>query len=127
ADYTVSISGLTLTNGHRNTDNAGGAINTSHSLLLDSVVITSSIAKSGGRLKVDLQYPGQVLTIANSQFLNNIAKPLSASATSLSDHGGAIAIDENSDGARTTGVTIAISSTLFSGNRVQPVDLRGWG
>src|SRR6185437_12724168 len=66
------------------------------------------------------------LTISNSQFVNNIAKPLSA-ITSPSDNGGAIHVAENCDGARTTPVTITIASSVFTGNRVQPVDVVGFG
>src|SRR5207247_134411 len=110
---------LTLTNARRNTDNAGGAINTSHSLALDLVKISNSVAKSGGAVKVNLQYPGQFLSISNSQFVNNIAKPLSAIATSLSDNGGAIFVEENCDGAHTQPVAVSIANSLFSGNSVQ--------
>ncbi len=44
-DYVVTISGLGLGNGARNTDNPGGAINAFHSLHLDSVVIYDSAAR----------------------------------------------------------------------------------
>ena len=126
-DYLVTISGLTLTNAHRNTDNAGGAINTSHSLALQSVVVTNSVAKSGGGLKVNLQYPGQSLSIVDSQFAGNLAKPLSAIAVSTADDGGAVHIAENCDGTRTPSVSIVVDNTVFTGNRIQPVDLEAYG
>ena len=54
-------------------DSSGGAIYTEHSLALDSVIIDNSIATSGGGVVFGAQYPGQTLTISNSQFLDNIA------------------------------------------------------
>src|SRR5206468_7484805 len=52
-DYLVSISGLRLTNAHRNVANStGGAIFTEHSLALDSMLIDNnvSLGGSGGRV-----------------------------------------------------------------------------
>ncbi len=50
-EYVVSISGLRLTNAKANfADSYGGAIYTGHSLMLDSVIIDNSIARSGGGL-----------------------------------------------------------------------------
>ena len=98
-----------------------------HSLLLQGMVIRANVAKSGGGVKLNLQYLGQSLTIAESQFIDNIATPLSAIPTSLSDNGGALAINENCDGARTTPASVTIANSVFTGNRVQPVELPGFG
>ena len=73
-----------------------------------------------------MQYPGQTLSITNSQFLNNIAKPLVASPTSA-DSGGALNIVEKCSTTRTTPVPVTIANSLFSGNRSQPVTLSGFG
>ena len=47
---------------------------TGHSLALDSVVIENNIARSGGGVCFAIQYPGQVLNITNSLFLDNTAR-----------------------------------------------------
>jgi IPTL-CTERM motif len=125
ADYLVTISGLTLQNGRRNTEATGGAIVAAHSVVLDSVIIRDSIAKQGGGVSFLAQYPNQSLTITNSQFINNIAKPLSA-ITGGQDSGGGLFIGENCN-ARTTPVAVSISNSLFTGNQVQPVTLSGYG
>src|SRR5688572_9534108 len=70
SDYLVSISGLTLRNAHRNTDNTGGAILTLHSLALDAMVIRDNAAKAGAGVSFLLQYPNQSLTVTNSQFID---------------------------------------------------------
>ncbi len=122
----MSISGLRLTNARRNADNSGGAIFTEHSLTLDSVIIDNSQARSGAGLSVNLQYPAQSLTVTNSQFNNNIAKPLSAT-TATEIRGGAIAIVERCSNTSTTPVTVTIANSVFAGNRVQPATLNGKG
>ena len=126
SDFVVSISGLTLKNGSRNVvDSAGGAIQTSKSLVLDAVTIRDSQAKSGGGLAFNAQYPGQTLTITNSQFVNNIAKPVVAGNTG-GHNGGAIRIGDYCPAARVPAI-VTISTSGFSGNRVQPVELAGTG
>ena len=128
SDFLVSISGLTLANAHRNTDNTGGAISTFNSLAVDSVVIRDNAAKAGAGISFLTQYPGQSLSITNSQFTNNLAKPLT---TVTSNHqGGAIRIAENCGGGTINTaipVTVTIANSVFSGNRVQPVALSGQG
>jgi len=124
-DYLVTISGLTLTNAHKNTDLPGGAIATVHSLALDSVTIRDSIARNGGGVGFFPQYPGQSLTITNAQFIDNIAKPLSV--VTIGSSGGALIVAEHCTGAQTTPVTVTIANSLFTGNRVQPVALGGAG
>ena len=52
-----------------------------HSLVLDSVVIENSIARSGGAVAVGLQYPGQSLTITNSKFFDNTARDVQVAVT----------------------------------------------
>jgi streptogramin lyase len=124
-DYLVTISGLTLTNAQRHTDNSGGAIVSGHSLVLDNVIIQNSIAPRGGGLSFLTQYPGQSLTITNSQFLNNIATPLVATVSN--SLGGGLKIGENCANTRTFPVPVTISNSLFSGNHVQPIALSGFG
>jgi len=123
-DYTVSISGLRLTNAQRHSSNGAGAIFTEHSLSLDSVQIDNSIAGSGGGLYFQLQYPGQTLAITNSQFLNNKAQPIGPSATT--DSGGALAIFEKC-AVHTSPVTVNITGSVFSGNQSLPTTLNGFG
>ncbi len=95
--YLVTVSGLTLTNAFRKTDNSGGAIVTGHSLVLKDVIVQNSQAKVGGGVGFFAQFPGQSLTVTNSQFLNNIAKPLSVITTG--NTGGGLRIGENCTGA----------------------------
>ena len=125
-DYRVSISGLTLQNARRNSDNTGGAVWTSHSLALEQVVIQNNAARSGAAVSFLIQYPGQTLTIASSSFLNNTAREVVAS-TSSQVSGGAVYIAEKCSGTQTTPVTVTIGNTLFQGNRVQPTALIGHG
>jgi len=124
-DYLVTISGLTLFNASRNTDDSAGAINSYKSLALDNVRIRDNKAKAGGGVQFLLQHPGQSLTIANSEFLDNFALPL-VSPTTGTTSGGALRIVENCAGTRTP-ATIGISGTRFQGNRAQPVALWGLG
>ena len=124
-DYLVTISGLTLANARRHTDNSAGAIHSVHSLVLDSVTIRDSMGKHGGALAFFAQFPGQSLTITNSQFINNAAKPLSSVTTGHA--GGALLVSENCAGTRTKPVTVTISNSEFFGNRSQPIALSGLG
>src|SRR5205814_1724205 len=118
-DFAVSISGLTLKNGSRNVANSiGGAIYSGKSLALDSVIIRDNAAKSGGGVAFAVQYPGQSLTIANSQFINNVAKPTVAGNTAQ-DLGGALFATDNCNRARIP-ATITIDGSLFSGNQLKP-------
>ena len=121
--YLVTISGLTLTNAQRKTDNSGGAIVSGHSLVLTDVIVQNSQAKNGGGVGFFSQFPGQSLTITNSQFLNNIAKPLSV--VTSGNNGGGLKVGENCTGTRTTPVTVTISNSVFSGNSAQPGALNG--
>ena len=129
SDYLVTISGVTLQNAHRNTDNSAGAIFTVHSLNLDSVVIRDNQAKAGGGLTFGTQYAGQTLTISNSVFSHNIAKPLSV--VTSNQQGGAFRVVENCGGTNVNTaipVTVTVTNTLFTGNRVQPQGaFSGWG
>jgi hypothetical protein len=126
SDFVVSISGLTLQHGSRNVvDSGGGAIQSAKSLMLDSVTIRDSQAKSGGALVFNAQYPGQILSITNSQFINNVAKPVVAGNTDA-HNGGALLIHDYCDGVHIS-ATVNIGASVFSGNRVQPVDLEGRG
>jgi hypothetical protein len=116
-DFPVSISGLTLRNGSRNVANSpGGAIVSEKSLALNSVIIRDSAAKNGGGVSFDVQYPGQSLTITNSQFINNVAKPTVA-GNGPQDRGGALWANDNCNGARIP-ATMTIDASVFSGNQL---------
>ena len=126
SDFVVSISGLTLQNGSRNVvDSGGGAIQSAKSLVLAAVTIRDSQAKSGGGLVFNAQYPGQTLTIANSKFIDNVAKPVAAGNTGA-HNGGALLVHDYCPETRIAAV-VTISGSEFSGNRVQPVELEGRG
>lgn len=121
-NFLVSISGLTLSDAGANfADSYGGAIYAGRSLMLDSVIIQNSSARSGGGVGFDVQFPGQSLTITNSQFLNNIATPVVAPITFANENGGAVAISQRCGVAPvTTPVAVTIASSLFKGNSSQP-------
>src|SRR5262249_7807591 len=69
SDFAVAISDLRLTNASANFANSyGGAILSGRTLILDSVVIDNSVARSGGAVGFTIQYPGQALIIFDSQF-----------------------------------------------------------
>ncbi|MEO5700696.1 MAG: choice-of-anchor Q domain-containing protein, partial [Casimicrobiaceae bacterium] len=127
ADGLVSISGMTLRNGSRNVvDSGGGAIASTKSLTLDAVVIRDSVGKNGGGVVFNAQYPGQALTISNSQFIGNTARPVVPGNTGAFRGGGLLAKD-NCSGARVA-ATVIIDRSIFSGNRVQPAaGLEGMG
>ena len=125
-DYLVTISGLTLFNASRNTDDSAGAINSAKSLALDSVTIRDNRAKTGGGVQLLVQYPGQSLTITNSQFFDNVAVPRSVPVTGNSTSGGALRIVERCSGVRTP-AKVDITNTLFRGNRAEPDLLSGLG
>jgi hypothetical protein len=125
-DYFVTMSGLTLANASRNSDNDGGAIGSEESLALLDMVISGNKAKNGGGLVFRTNHPFQQLFIQDSQFLGNIAKPLSA-ITGAINAGGAIYIREQCPTNHTQPVDVEIVNTLFSGNRSQPVALFGLG
>ena len=126
-DYLVSISGLRLTNARRNVANsAGGAIFTEHSLALDSMVIDNNAALAGGGVQFVVQYPGQSLSITNSQFLGNFATELSVPRDRRTLRMAATAAPcTSSKGARTqrtrrtrAPVTVTIADSEFRGNAV---------
>ena len=118
-DFAVSISGLTLRNGSRNVANSsGGAIVAEKSLTLNSVIIRDSAAKNGGGVGFFVQYPGQSLTIANSQFINNVAKNTVTGNTG-GNQGGALFAKDNCPGTRMA-AAMTIDGSVFSGNQVQP-------
>ncbi len=116
-DFPVSISGLTLTNARRTSDASGGAIYSEKTLALTSVVILNSQAKNGGGVSYQTRYPGQSLTITNTQFTNNVARPF-ASSTSGTNGGGLFVGERCATTANAGPVTIARS--VFSGNHTQP-------
>jgi hypothetical protein len=126
-DFLVRISGLKLTNALRGTTAWGGAIWAEHSLALDSVIIANSVAASGAGLGFGIQYPGQTLTISNSLFLNNVARPVSVLPSRTHWGGGLFAAERCAATPTTTPVTVSIANSVFSDNKVQPVTLQGFG
>ena len=124
SDFLVTISGLTLRNGWRSVANSsGGAISSARSLVLDSVIVRDNAAKSGGAIGFWAQFPGQSLTIRDSQFIDNRARELVAGNTGAYQGGALIAAD-NCLGVRSP-ATVTIERSLFTGNRVQPGPLEG--
>jgi hypothetical protein len=123
-DYLVTISGLTLANGARPGDADGGAIQSWHSLALDSVVVRDSKARSGGAVAVSAQYAGQTFTVTNSQLIDNRARQLAVPTAGVVS-GGAIALFESCVSSRNPPLAVNISNTLISGNRVQPYNSGG--
>jgi hypothetical protein len=117
-DFPVTISGLTLARGQRNVQNSpGGAIYSEKSLTLDSVVLTSSVAAVGGGLAFQTAYPGQSLTIRNSSFIDNVAKPIASA--NVQNNGGGLLVRERCSTV-TSGVAVNIADSLFQGNRTEP-------
>ena len=117
SDFLVSISGLTLRNGFIPNGFNGGAIIARTSLTLDSVTIRDNVAQWGGGLMFFTVYSGQTLTITNSQFVNNVAKPNLAN-NGLGNYrgGGALSATDNC-GARTP-TSMTITGSTFSGNHI---------
>lgn len=124
-DFSVSISGLTLTSARRAGDIPGGAIYSEKTLVLDSMIISGSLAKEGGGVAVGGRYAGQALTINNTQFLNNIAQQLPTSTSGT--NGGAVHVTQRCAGAAPSPTTIAISGSVFSGNRTEPTTFASSG
>ncbi len=126
SDFLVTISGLTLKNASRIVvDSSGGAILSAKSLVLDSVIVRDNAAKNGGGVSFLGQYPGQTLTIVDSQFIDNRAKETIAGNTGAYN-GGALIIADNCNGARVA-TAVSITRSLFQGNSVQPGPLEGRG
>jgi hypothetical protein len=126
SDYHVTLSGMTVRKGRRMTDNSAGGIFSAKSLTLSGMLIEDNQAKNGGGVTFLLQHPGQSLTISNSEFRNNIAKPLSV-ITGASNSGGGLNITENCPNTRTMPAAVMITGSLFTDNHVQPVALSGRG
>ncbi len=116
-DFPVSISGLTITNGRRTVDSGGGALYSEKTLTLTSVVVSNSRAKNGGGLNFQTRYPGQTLTITDSQFTNNIALPFPSSTTGT--NGGGLLVSERC-GTTAGAATITLLRSVFASNHNQP-------
>ncbi len=125
-DYLVTITGLRLVNSFLTFANNGGAIFSEHSLAVDGVVFDTGIAARGGGIAMVTQYPGQSLTIANSQFVNNFARPRTG-VTGISAFGGAVAVFERCGNTRNTPVPVTITRSVFSNNTTLPSDSFGNG
>ena len=128
-DFLVMIAGLHLTNAGQNfADSFGGAIYSARSLWLDDVIIDNSTARSGGGIGFDVQFPGQSLTITDSQFLDNVATPVVPPVTFTNSGGGAINVSQRcGTTAVTAPVPVTIANTLFSGNLAIPIGFSGRG
>jgi YVTN family beta-propeller protein len=140
-DYLVSIRRLRLTNGSRGSlsDQSGGAIYTKRSLLLDSMIIDNNTGVThGGGVAFWAQFPGQLVSITNSQFLNNSGTeliPPSGPNPSSNVRGGALSFQDQcttsngtiSDRPSVAPLFLIIVNSEFSGNYVQPVTLGGLG
>jgi YVTN family beta-propeller protein len=136
-DYLVSIRRLRLTNGRLNvSDASGGAIYTRRSLLLDSMIIDNNTGVThGGGVAFWAQFPGQLVSITNSQFLNNSATELIPPSGSSNVRGGALSFQEQcttsngtiSDRPSITPLFLTIANSEFLGNHVQPATLGGLG
>ena len=125
-DYLVAISGLRLTNARRNVAGSnGGAIFTEHSLSLDGVLIDNNIARGGAGVAMYVQYPGQVLTITDSQFNSNTATELLTATDTFPVAGGALYVVQRCANAQdvpyTQPVTVNIANSEFRGNLVEPL------
>jgi uncharacterized delta-60 repeat protein len=126
-DYLVTISNLRLYNAHRNVVGSnGGAIFTEHSMLLDTVVFDSNVARGGAGIYFQAQYAGQSLTVSNSQFLNNIATELlPATGDTFPVSGGGVYVVQRCANAQDVPYTEPVSATIigseFRGNRVRPL------
>ena len=124
-DFPVAISGLTITRGQRNVQNSpGGAIYSEKSLTLDSVIITASVAAAGGGVTFQTLYTGQSLVIDNSRFVDNVAKPISGA--NVQPNGGGLLVRERC-ATTTSAVTVAISNSVFQGNRTEPTTTSSTG
>ena len=123
-NFSVSISGLTLANARRIANSSAGAVYSEKTLSLDGMVIRDSAARAGGGLGFNIVYPGQSLTITNSQFINNVAMNLATDT--INNSGGALRIVEQCP-VRTTPVTVTIANSLFTGNSVRPSGFWGLG
>ena len=132
-DYLVWISGLRLVNGrNKNPNGPGGAIFTQHSLVLDSVTVENSAARTGGAVAFWVQYPGQTLFISNSQFRDNAATELvPPTSSTFGASGGAITVAERCalvpDLPYTEPVSVTFVDSDFRGNVSQPTTLNGRG
>lgn len=117
SDYLVTISGLTFRNGNRTASNSGGAIISLKSLTLQNVVVDGNQARVGGGIAFGTQYAGQTLTILDSQFINNLARPLSA----VSAVGGGIAVQPVCSGVFSQTV-VNITRSSVRDNDVAPAN-----
>jgi hypothetical protein len=131
SDYLVSISGVRLINGRRTAfDSGGGTIYTDHSLLLDDVTIQNGIARGGGGVWFAAMYPGQMLSISNSRFFDNVATDLFPTG-SPNASGGALYVVERcpnaTDTPHTDLVSVTIANSEFRRNSSRPNNIDGRG
>lgn len=123
-DFQVNISDLTISNGRRTQNSPGGAIYSEKSLSLTGVVVSNSEAKAGGGLTWFTRYDGQSLSIVNSLFTGNIARPQPSSTASFDlQRGGGVLVDSRcASPLLITGAQIDIESSVFENNRILPND-----
>ena len=128
SDFLVTISGLTLRNASGTKKYQGGAIFSEKSLSLRDVTFQHNSGDSGGGVNFKATHSGQALTIANSQFVGNVARPLSTNLGSETNAvGGALNIGGDCVANQGGSANVTIANSLFSGNRAQPVNLWGQG
>jgi hypothetical protein len=102
---TVSISGLTLTNGYAGSEHGGGILNDHATLTMDRCAVQNSFAQSphGGGIYNDGSGGSATLTILNS----------SVSLNGASYNGGGIYNDADNKG----NATVAIMNSIVTNNR----------
>ena len=126
-DFPVSISGLKLVEGRRGSDNPGGAMYSEKTLTLSGVEVSDSQAKSGGGLAWLTRYAGQSLTITNSIFAANTARPfMTSTAGAVGTVGGGLFVGERC-GVSTANVVINIVDSMFIANRTRPATFGSQG
>lgn len=118
ADFPVSITGLTIANGYRNVAGSqGGGLYSEKTLTLTDVIIRDSTAFSGGGLAYNFLYANQTLIVNDSQFLDNVARPLPT--TTGDSNGGGIRVTQRCAVFAGPG-TVTINDSVISGNQTQP-------
>lgn len=114
---TVTISGLTISNGNADGDGGGGIQNDHATLAIDNCTISGNHADWGGGVNNRGGNGGATLTVTNSTFSGN-----SAAAPYSSGAGGAI-LNDGYDG----NATLTISNSTLSGNWAGIPTAYGWG
>jgi hypothetical protein len=99
------------------------------------IIDSNSGVTHGGGVAFWAQFPGQLVSITNSQFLNNSATELIPPSGSSNVRGGALSFQDQcttsngtiSDRPSITPLFLTIANSRFRGNHVQPATLGGLG